>query len=187
MFLALIVAFLNTVGRTNQRIVTTTTSSQESKEDCIRYNVLVESLLDPLSNVDLCGDPLRIRREYCSYMKIWPMPDEEIRKVCFSIGYTLSARCEDRVIYSVDHAQRADIVWVDNYGKYLQFLIYHTVLKIRHILKTRWPKLLRKEVEQTIVLFNQGCPGWRNYIPHTPKKMKKKIKDTWRPPSSLLF
>ncbi|KAL7671290.1 hypothetical protein ACOME3_006191 [Neoechinorhynchus agilis] len=173
MFLTLIAAFwCTTIGKTNQRTVVETTSPSESERYCIRYDVLAESLSNPLSNLDLCGDPLRIYRVHCFDIQMWP--DEETNRVCFSISYTLSAKCEDRVIYGVDLTQKVDIVSIDNYGKYLYFLLYGTVRQLRHILETRWPNLLRKEIEQTTVFFVPGCPKWRNYIQHTYQKNLRK-------------
>ncbi|KAL7671181.1 hypothetical protein ACOME3_006086 [Neoechinorhynchus agilis] len=89
-------AFLNTQPRPQ--------SDTTTDNDCFDYDVLVENLNDPSSNVDQCGDPLRINRRSCASMKIGQ--DLKPKMYCFLVDYIISTGCSDHIVYSVDPNQK---------------------------------------------------------------------------------
>ncbi|KAL7672124.1 hypothetical protein ACOME3_007018 [Neoechinorhynchus agilis] len=147
-----LILILGTISLVDLAVLNTnriSASSTTMNNGCLDYDVVAENLRDPFSNVDQCGDPLRIKRMYCLRMKLGQ--DKEPTRYCINIDYIISTGCSDYIVYIVDPNQKLYSGAFNVASSYIPSLWDYSLYELQQKLKPHWKNILERRVKQSIV------------------------------------
>ncbi|KAL7671571.1 hypothetical protein ACOME3_006466 [Neoechinorhynchus agilis] len=154
MILLLLLGFISIVDlailNTHRRPASSTTMNN----GCLDYDVLMENLYDPSRNVDQCGDPLRIKRRSCFYMKIGQ--DLEPTGFCVMVDYIISTGCNDYIVYSVDPNQKLYASSFNVASSYGPSVWDPNLYELQRKLQPHWKYILEHKARQSIVMVREN-------------------------------